>query len=168
MNLIIVDTNELRVSNVPDDALVSYAVDSAVVVALYDPAIQIGGLLRVSEPDSRADVVRSKKMPARYADSGIAALLDEVARLGAAKPRLTVRLAGGAEISLSGSTADGKRNYLAVRKNLWKLGVFVQSEAVGGRTQRNVRLDIDTGRFWAAETPAEDAAKGATHCLIES
>jgi chemotaxis protein CheD len=168
MNLIIVDTNELRVSNVLEDALVSYGVDSAIVVALYDPAIQIGGLLRVSEPDSRADTVRSGQVPTRYADSGIAALLDEAARLGAAKPRMTVRLAGGAEVSSEGMGAAGKRNYLAVRKNLWKLGVFVQSEAVGGRTWRNVRLDIDTGHFSASEAPAEEAAKGATHCLIAS
>lgn len=42
----------------------------------------------------------------------------------------------------------GKRNYLALRKILWKAGVLVQGEDVGGHLSRTVRLDIASGRFW--------------------
>jgi chemotaxis protein CheD len=174
MKLIIVDKNQFFASDDMDDALVSYAVDSAIVVALYDPAAQVGGLLRFTEPDSRADLSRSKQMPAKYADSGMAALLDEVSRLGAAKPRLTVRLAGGAEGRSAGASGAGKKNYLAIRKNLWKLGVFVHSEDVGGQATRDVRLEIDTGRFWAGVIGSdggllrEDGLGGGNQCRTGS
>ena len=42
----------------------------------------------------------------------------------------------------------GKRNYLALRKILWKAGVLVQAEDVGGNVSRTVRLEVGTGRFW--------------------
>lgn len=52
----------------------------------------------------------------------------------------------------------GKRNYLAVRKSLWKLGIFVDREDVGGGETRSVRLDLDTGRV--------DLRKGAARSTI--
>ena len=42
----------------------------------------------------------------------------------------------------------GKRNYLALRKILWKAGVLVQAEDVGGNASRTVRLEVGSGRFW--------------------
>jgi len=40
----------------------------------------------------------------------------------------------------------GKRNCLAVRKILWKAGVMLQSENLGGTDSRTVRLDVATGK----------------------
>ena len=40
----------------------------------------------------------------------------------------------------------GKRNYLAMRKILWKNNVPVAAEHVGGEINRTVRLEMDTGR----------------------
>jgi chemotaxis protein CheD len=175
MNLIVVDKDQISVSSQLQDALVSYGVESGIVVAFYDPTVQVGGLLRFTEPDSRSDAERARAIPGRYADSGIAALFDGVSRLGAAKPRLTVRLAGGSERSTPGSNCGGpraaaKKNYLAIRKNLWKLGVFVHSEDVGGESTRNVRLEIESGRFWACEMGSEGrllkecVLEGVSHC----
>ena len=42
----------------------------------------------------------------------------------------------------------GKRNYLALRKILWKAGILLAGEAVGGGTSRTVRLEIGSGRLW--------------------
>lgn len=42
----------------------------------------------------------------------------------------------------------GKRNHLALRKILWKAGVIVHAEDVGGSTSRTVRLEVATGRFF--------------------
>lgn len=42
----------------------------------------------------------------------------------------------------------GKRNYLAVRKILWKAGVLIHGEAVGGDSSRTVRLEVGSGKFW--------------------
>lgn len=45
----------------------------------------------------------------------------------------------------------GKRNYLAARKILWKAGVLIAAEAVGGEVARTVRLEVGTGRMWLRE-----------------
>ena len=42
----------------------------------------------------------------------------------------------------------GKRNYLALRKILWKAGILLAGEAVGGGNSRTVRLEIGSGRLW--------------------
>lgn len=48
----------------------------------------------------------------------------------------------------------GKRNYLALRKILWKTGIMLASEAVGGNRSRTVFLEIGSGRFWQQEAGA--------------
>ena len=62
----------------------------------------------------------------------------------------------------------GKRNYLALRRILWKAGLLLHGEAVGGVNSRTVRLDIGTGRLWFQEAGTErelyspQQRKGAT------
>ena len=41
----------------------------------------------------------------------------------------------------------GRRNYQAMRKILWKAGILVHGEAVGGAVSRTVRLELGSGRF---------------------
>ena len=45
----------------------------------------------------------------------------------------------------------GKRNYLALRKILWKTGILLAGEAVGGVNSRTIRLEIGSGRLWLQE-----------------
>ena len=49
----------------------------------------------------------------------------------------------------------GKRNYLALRKILWKTGILLAGEAVGGGNSRTVRLEIGSGRLWLQENGGE-------------
>ena len=63
-----------------------------------------------------------------------------------------MRLAGGAQVlDRQGVFQIGKRNYLAARKILWKAGVLISAEAVGGEVSRTIRLDLGTGRLWIRE-----------------
>jgi chemotaxis receptor (MCP) glutamine deamidase CheD len=41
----------------------------------------------------------------------------------------------------------GKRNYLAVKKMFWKMGIFIDQEDVGGTETRSIRLDLSTGQI---------------------
>jgi chemotaxis protein CheD len=45
----------------------------------------------------------------------------------------------------------GKRNYLAMRRILWKSGLLLHGEVVGGSNSRTMRLEIATGRLWLQE-----------------
>ena len=150
MNPIQVEKNEWRTATTPVEALSAHDIREEIVVVLYDAETRIGGIVRFTQPDSRVDAGQARQTPAKYADSGIAILMAEASRQGANKGRATVHIVGGAHITQAEAVA--KKNYLAARKNLWKIGLVVASEAVGGGVPRNVRLQIGTGCFWVSES----------------
>jgi chemotaxis protein CheD len=154
--------------------LVTYALGSCIAVVIWDPAAKVGGLLHFMLPDSSVDrETQGRANPYRYADTGTPLLFRQAYEKGAEKRRLQVRLAGGASVLDDGGVFNiGKRNHAAVRKILWKAGVLVHGEDVGGTVSRTVRLDVATGRCTVSEpsgvvrelraaTPAASAAGGA-------
>ena len=81
----------------------------------------------------------------------------EAAARGCAR---AARIAGGWWCGSLGGAADldgqalfqiGRRNYLAARKLLWKEGLLVAAEVVGGEVSRTVRLEVATGKTWIRE-----------------
>jgi chemotaxis protein CheD len=103
-------------------------------------------------PDSSIDRGRGQSNPWMFADTGIPMMLASLLARGASKRRITVRAAGGASMMDQENIFDiGRRNYLAMRKILWKAGVMVHGEAVGGVRSRTVRLEIGSGKFLIQE-----------------
>ena len=142
----------------PSDLLVTYALGSCIAVALYDPIAKVGGLLHYMLPDSALDANKAQQNPYMFADTGIPRLIAAVKSKGAQAPRMVVRLAGGAQVLDSQGTFQiGKRNYLAAKRILWKAGVLIAAEAVGGEVSRTTRLEIATGRMWIREGAGTDA-----------
>jgi chemotaxis protein CheD len=68
--------------------------------------------------------------------------------LGAEKKRLTVVAAGGAQVLASELFQIGKRNHLAMKKIMWRAGVLVHHEEVGGSSSRTIRLEVGTGKVF--------------------
>ncbi len=67
--------------------------------------------------------------------------------MGAAKRRIQVKIAGGAKRLLTGTDTFniGKHNYLAIRKGLWKSGLFIKAEDVGGSCPRTMYMYLADG-----------------------
>jgi chemotaxis protein CheD len=152
MGLITVGISDCRVSNVPGDVLVTYALGSCIAVAVHDPAAGVGGLAHYLLPDSSIDSPRSRQNPYTFADTAIPLLLGQVRGLGGDQRRLSVRVAGGAQVINDGGVFEiGKRNYLAFRKTIWKHGGLIHGERVGGSVSRTVRLEVGTGKLWIRE-----------------
>ena len=104
-------------------------------------------MLHYQLPESKMDSERANQKPFMYADSGMKLLVDKLVSMGASKKRMNVKLAGGAAMDIGPKGFDiGKRNYLAIRKILWKNGMFIDGENVGGSSPRNMYLDIDNGK----------------------
>ena len=81
-----------------------------------------------------------------FADTGMARLLDGLARAGANKGRLKIKLAGGAEmIGDKGLFSIGRRNHTAIRKLLWQHGLLLSAEQVGGSEPRTLYLAVADG-----------------------
>ncbi|MFN7935198.1 MAG: chemotaxis protein CheD [Bryobacteraceae bacterium] len=155
MSLEVVGIADARVSCNPDSVLVTYALGSCVAIAIHDPVVQVGGLLHFMLPESKGFTSDASFTPFKFADTGIPMLFHEAYRLGAEKARIVVRVAGGAQVlDDNGVFNIGKRNLVAMRKILWRAGVMIKSEAVGGTVSRTVRLDVGSGKFWLREPGA--------------
>ena len=152
MSNVIVGISDCRVSGNTEDSLVTYALGSCIAIAIHDPVACVGGLLHYMLPESNLHKERSSENPYMFADSGVPLLFREAYKRGADKKRLIVRVAGGAQVMSDGEVFNiGKRNYLALKKILWKAGVMIHAEAVGGSVSRTVRLEVGTGRMLMRE-----------------
>ena len=138
--------SDAKVSGNSSDVLVTYSLGSCIGVCLYDPATNVGGMLHYQLPDSKMDPDRAKAKPFMFADTGMNMLVKNLVSMGARKKRMQIRIAGGASMDTGPRGFDiGKRNHLAFRKIMWKNGMFVDAEDVGGFSPRNVYMDIADG-----------------------
>ncbi len=152
MQLINITVGESEVSCDVEAILGADSVGSCIAITLYDPVARLGGLLHLQFPESRSDPPRAQHQPCLYADTGISHILRQACRQGAEKGRLLVTITGGAEVAdEAGALKMGRQNYLAVRKVLWKRGVLLHGESVGGTVVRNIRLEVKTGKSWLPE-----------------
>lgn len=149
MRSVIVGIADCQISNDPDCVLVTYALGSCIAVAIYDAAAGVAGMLHFMLPESSIDPNRARERPYMFADTGIPMLFRAAYQQGAEKKRIVVRVAGGAQVIDDHGIFDiGRRNYLALRKILWKAGVLIQGEQVGGTNSRTLRLEVSTGTMW--------------------
>jgi chemotaxis protein CheD len=152
MDPIVVGMADCRVGNAPGQVLTTYALGSCIGLMVHDPKAAVGGLLHFMLPDSGIDPARGRDNPYMFADTGIPLLLNQVLERGASRRRLVVYAVGGAQMMDQECVFEiGKRNYLAMRRILWKAGVLLQGEVVGGINSRTVRLEIGSGRLWLQE-----------------
>jgi chemotaxis protein CheD len=141
-----VDVEEIVV-NIADFAVASGAsvlttagLGSCVAVALHDPSTGIAGLAHILLPS--AGFGPPSIHPAKYADTGVALLVEEL------QHRVVAKLVGGARMFaalISSGVNMGQRNIDATRKALYKLNIPVVAEDVGGEYGRSVRLVAATG-----------------------
>jgi chemotaxis protein CheD len=81
-----------------------------------------------------------------FCDTGMETLLANLSRYGADKYRMIVKVAGGAAMKTGPQGFDiGKRNFLALRKVLWKHGLLLKGHDVGGDQPRNFYLYLGDG-----------------------
>jgi len=143
---IIIDISDAKVSKDAKDTLMTYSLGSCIGVALYDPATRSGGMLHYQLPSAKMDPAKAAAKPFMFADSGMEKLMKKILAFGAAKKHLQIKIAGGAQMMNDAKTFNiGKRNYTALRQLLWKNGMFIDSEDIGGKLARNLSLDIADG-----------------------
>ena len=141
---IVVGIGEFAVSNDRESVILTHALGSCVAVCMLDPHVRVAGCftcccrIRASTRTARA------VQPAAFADTGIPLLFQTAYAYGVQKKRCQVRMVGGADVTGlgAGQTSVGKRNILAARALLWKNGVMLQGEAVGGHDARTVSMDV--------------------------
>jgi len=146
--LIKVGMADYKVGSSPD-TLISYGLGSCVGIALFDPIAKVGGLSHIMLPDSSS--ARLVENPAKFADSAIPLMLNDILRLGGSKTRLWAKIAGGAQMFTFANTMEimriGDRNTDAVISTLRKLDIPLLGRDTGGNYGRTVELKLDIGIF---------------------
>lgn len=156
MALVTVAMSDLAVTSSPDDVLVTYALGSCIAVVVYDPTRKVGGMIHYMLPSSSVSPEKARDMPAMFADTGVPALFHRMYAEGCAKQHLIVKVVGGAKLYEDNGTFDiGRRNYATLRQMLWKAGLLIASEDVGGCKSRTPRLFVASGRV-IVRSAAED------------
>ncbi len=143
-----VGLGEIKISRNPADVLVAYGLGSCMGVGMYDPEARVGGLLHAVLPvrNGTGDVLAAK-----YVDTGLAQLLDELTQAGAERRRLIVRMAGGANMLGMSDPARlfniGQRNIVAAHEFLTAHRLRAQAQTVGGTAGRTMRVYVANGRM---------------------
>jgi chemotaxis protein CheD len=145
---VVIGIGEHAVSADQGSVIVTHALGSCIAVCVYDPLAHVGGLLHFLLPDSRINPVRAQQQPSTFADLGIPQLFQDLYRIGAVKSRCVVKLIGGADVTSlqnAGTLDIGRRNQVAAKSILWRNGVLIKAEQLGGSAPRNVALNILDG-----------------------
>ncbi|MBD7983553.1 chemotaxis protein CheD [Sporosarcina sp. Sa2YVA2] len=136
---------DMNIVNMPNTIRTS-GLGSCVGVVLYDEVKKIAGLLHVMLPDSslgRSDNINL----AKFADTGIYALMELLKAEGVRPLSLKAKIAGGAQMfqfGTSDSIRIGPRNVEAVKKELARLSIPIIAEDTGGSSGRTIEFDPAT------------------------
>lgn len=128
-----------------DAILVTVGLGSCVALVLHDPSTGIAGLAHILLPSIGTGPPSIH--PAKYADTGVPLLVEEMRRHGASG-QMVAKMAGGARMFaalLSSGINMGQRNIDATRAALETLGIPVIAEDVGADFGRSVRVVARTG-----------------------
>ena len=68
---VVVGVADMKISNKPEEVLVTHALGSCIGVAIYDPKVRVGGILHFMLPESLLDSVKSQQNPYMFADTGL-------------------------------------------------------------------------------------------------
>lgn len=143
---IIVNMSDARVSKDTTDVLVTYSLGSCIGVTMYDPIHKVGGMLHYQLPNSKENANAPARNPYMFADTGLQLLVDQMLQQGADKKNIKVKVAGGAQMLNDAKMFSiGKRNHAAAKQLLWKFGMFVEKEEVGGQNARTIFLNVADG-----------------------
>ncbi len=147
-NILSVGLGECKVSRISEEVIIAFGLGSCLGIGMYDPVLRIGGLLHAVLPENKDG---KEPLSAKYVDSGIRYLLEQVTAAGAVRSRIIIRMAGGANMltapGLSNTFDIGTRNIQSARNTFKILGLKVLKEEVGGEIGRTVRLYISDGRM---------------------
>ncbi len=145
MSTINIGISDLNIAK-PPNILATYALGSCIGICLLDRTRSIGGLAHIMLPSSK-EATKASDNPRRYADTGIAELIELMRRNGAITSALTAKIAGGAQMfKTSLETFNiGSRNITAVKKVLASYRIPILAEDTGLNYGRTLFFDVATG-----------------------
>lgn len=146
MNMTKVGMADLKVVKHPG-ALTTLGLGSCIGICLYDPSTKLIGMAHIMLPSSKT--IKNNANTAKFADTAIVKLIDDMIQLGANKRKLVSKIAGGSQMFKFTSGNDmmriGDRNAEAVREMLGTLKIPILADDTGGNFGRTIEFFSETG-----------------------
>jgi chemotaxis protein CheD len=134
---------------VSPNAITTLGLGSCVGIVLFDPVRKIAGMVHIMLPDSTKIVNNANK--AKFADTGIDALIQQLMKAGADRRTLVSKIAGGAQMFAFGNNSDmmriGERNVEATKLKLGELGISIKAEDTGLNYGRTIEFYPESGEL---------------------
>lgn len=147
-NMIKVGMADMNVCKSPD-AITTLGLGSCVGIVLYDSTSKIAGMVHVMLPDSTK--IRKNENIAKFADTGIQALIELMVKNGARSSGLTAKIAGGAQMFNFNSGNEmlriGDRNVEAAKAKLKEMRIPIVAEDTGLNYGRTIEFFPETGEL---------------------
>lgn len=144
--LIKVGMADLNIAKEPD-VLTTLGLGSCVGVALYDASVKVGGLAHIMLPDSTQ--IKNNSNKAKFADTAIEVLIEQMIHQGARKSRMVAKIAGGAHMfnfkNMDDTMRIGTRNVTAVKQILQHIHIPIIAQDTGDDYGRTIELHTSTG-----------------------
>ena len=139
---------DLKICRAPD-RITTLGLGSCIGLVLFDIKTATCGMLHFMLPDS--SIVHHFENVAKFADTGIKALIKKLEMEGIPKRALCAKMAGGAKMFSVSSGGDflkiGERNTEAARRLLQDLDIPIIASDCGGTFGRTIEFDPVTFRL---------------------
>ncbi|MDR2903415.1 MAG: chemotaxis protein CheD [Clostridiales bacterium] len=147
-DMLMVGMADLKAASNPG-VLTTLGLGSCVGIALYDAHAKVAGLAHCMLPDSTQ--IQNNGNIAKFVDTAVIRLINDMTRLGARKEFLKAKIAGGAQMFAFNTTNEsmriGDRNVAAATKLLSELRIPIIGKDTGSDYGRTVELYAEDGRF---------------------
>lgn len=132
-----------------EQVIATIGLGSCVAIALYDRDAQVGGLAHILLPNK--SMSRETSNPAKFPESIVPVMLDEMRRLGSSSTaRISAKIVGGAsmfgQLGSTGGINVGERNIAATREVLAAASIPILAEDTGLDYGRSVYFHVADGR----------------------
>jgi chemotaxis protein CheD len=127
--------------------LLCLGLGSCIGLCAFDPVAGVAGMAHLMLPQAHP----SRPAPAaKFADTGVPALIAQMESAGGVRSRLVFAMVGGAQVFRYGAPGGhrleiGQRNVEAVLAALERENLTLKGRDTGGNSGRTVFLDADTG-----------------------
>ncbi|ABR48847.1 CheD [Alkaliphilus metalliredigens QYMF] len=129
--------------------LTTLGLGSCVGICLYDKQKKVAGLAHIMLPSS--EQIRNNSNKAKFADTAIELLIQEMISRGAGRSKLIAKIAGGSQMFSFGNNNDmmkiGERNIIATKDMLERLKIPIIAQNTGGNYGRTIEFYSEDGRL---------------------
>ena len=123
--------------------LITLGLGSCIGLVVFDSYAKIAGMAHIMLPNSRG--LSTSEKVGKFADTAVPALIEEMLKKGATRPRIKAKIAGGAQMfSLPGASAEfltvGSKNVAETKTKLARMGIALVAADTGGNKGRTIEF----------------------------